>query len=206
MEHSHGQHLALHTTGTSTDLVQEMHLWNLQHQHKEDIDHLATNCICGISRVRRTVWTMGNRLCVTTGKYHVTVLLVHTGHDAEHLGPGDKRWEYKTRSIVTSSTNLAHATARIDDALIAVLPTREEHDAEHLRPDDNRREHSANCTPAKPGTNVPLPRKMGTETGTVQTDAEVTIAVEIVRSQDDRGDLPLRHDEDNLVEVLQLRT
>ena len=53
---------------------------------------------------------------------------------------------------------------------------------------------------------VPLPRKMGTEAGTVQTNVEVTIAVEVVRSQDDHGDLLLRHDEDDLVDVLQLRT
>ena len=113
-EHSHGQHLTLHTTGTSTTFS-KLHLWNLQYQHEEDIDHLATNCNCGITRVRRTVWTMGNGLCAMTGKYHVTVLLVHTGHDVEHLGPGNNRKEHSTRSIITSKTKLAHATDRNDD-------------------------------------------------------------------------------------------
>ena len=122
-EHSHGKHLTL------------------QHQHEEDIDHLATNCNCGISRVRRTVWTMGNGLCVVAGKYHETVLRIRTGHDVEYLGPGDNRREHKTRSIVTSKTNLAHATARNDDERATVLLVHTGHDAEHLGP-ANRRENS----------------------------------------------------------------
>ena len=72
--------------GHVNNLVPEMDVWILQRQHDEDIDHLATNCDCGISRVRRTVWTTGNGLCVMTGKHHVTVLLIQTGHDVEHLG------------------------------------------------------------------------------------------------------------------------
>ena len=46
----------------------------------------------GISSVRRTVWTMGKDLCVTTGidEERENVLLVHTGHDAEHHGPANQ--------------------------------------------------------------------------------------------------------------------
>ena len=52
-----------------------MHLWNLQHQHEEDIDHLETNCNCGIRRVRRTVWTMENGLCVMTSFSSVAAMM-----------------------------------------------------------------------------------------------------------------------------------
>ena len=61
-----------------------------------------TNCITGISitlitdweisMVRRTVWTMGTSQSTTTGMKMTlmsclgTVLLVHTGYDAGHLG------------------------------------------------------------------------------------------------------------------------
>ena len=36
-----------------------------------------------------------------------TVLLSHTGHNAEHLGPDDKKQEHSARSSVTSKTNCA---------------------------------------------------------------------------------------------------
>ena len=69
-----------------------------------------------------------------TGKYHVTVLLVHTGHDVEHLGPGNNRREHGTRSIITSKTNFAHATARNDDERATVLLEHISQDAAHLGP------------------------------------------------------------------------
>ena len=42
----------------------------------------------------------------------ITVLLVHTDHDASHFGPADNRRE---RSFVTSKTICAHAAAVVDD-------------------------------------------------------------------------------------------
>merc|ERR1719374_475337 len=45
----------------------------------------------------------------------ITVLLVHTDHDAWHLGPADNRREHSARCIVTSETGLTHATAVVDD-------------------------------------------------------------------------------------------
>ena len=44
----------------------------------------------------------------------ITVLLVHTDHDAWHLGPVDNRRELRARSFVTSKTICAHAAAVID--------------------------------------------------------------------------------------------
>ena len=43
----------------------------------------------------------------------VTVFLVHTGPDAEHLGPDDKKRKYSAR-CVTHKTSTAHATATAD--------------------------------------------------------------------------------------------
>ena len=40
------------------------------------------------------------------------------------------------------------------------------------------------------------------EAGTAKTNAKENVAVEIVRSLDDHGELPLRHDEDDLVDEL----
>ena len=42
-------------------------------------------------------------------------LLVHTDHDAWHLGPADNRREHSARCIVTSKISLAHATDVVDD-------------------------------------------------------------------------------------------
>ena len=44
----------------------------------------------------------------------ITVLLVHTDHDAWHLGPADNRREHSARCIITSKTICAHAAAVID--------------------------------------------------------------------------------------------
>ena len=44
---------------------------------------------------------------IVTSKYCVTVLLVHTGHDAEHLGPGVDRREHNARCTTTSKTSIA---------------------------------------------------------------------------------------------------
>ena len=41
----------------------------------------------------------------------ITVLLVHTDHDAWHLGPADNRREHSARCIITSKTICAHASA-----------------------------------------------------------------------------------------------
>ena len=45
-----------------------------------------------------------------------------------------------------------------------------------------------------------------TEAGKVLTKEEATVVVEKVRTLENHEDLPLRHDEDDLVEELQLRT
>ena len=41
----------------------------------------------------------------TARKKRKIVLLVQTGHDAEHLGPANDRKEHSARSIVTSKTS-----------------------------------------------------------------------------------------------------
>ena len=41
----------------------------------------------------------------------ITLLLVHTDHDAWHLGPADNRREHSARCIITSKTICAHASA-----------------------------------------------------------------------------------------------
>ena len=59
----------MHTDGHVHNLVQEMHLWNLQHQHDEDINHLTTNCTCGISTGVGTTTGMTKHAknCASTG-------------------------------------------------------------------------------------------------------------------------------------------
>ena len=47
-----------------------------------------------------------SKSCTRSRQYlAVTVLLVHTDQDAEHLGPGDDRREHSKNSTVTSKTS-----------------------------------------------------------------------------------------------------
>ena len=88
----------------------------------------SQNCTCVNSTGFCTVWTMGSRKgpanqgrehiarCIVTTNTSLvqataTVLLVHTGHDAEHPEPGAARREHDARCIVTSQTSIVHATA-----------------------------------------------------------------------------------------------
>ena len=64
------------------------------------------------SMICSIVQTVGIDLCTTTGMsttlkrtHHVTVILIHTCHDAEHLGPDDRKGKYCAKCIVTSKTN-----------------------------------------------------------------------------------------------------
>ena len=65
------------------------------------------NCNWGISMVCLSSKDHGNR-----PRHHLEeALLVHTGHDAEHLRPNDDRRKHSTRRILTSKTSQAHAAA-----------------------------------------------------------------------------------------------
>ena len=73
--------------------------------------------------------------CWNSSLMRMEVLLVHTGHDAEHC-------------MTTSKTSMAHKT---------VLHVHINHEAWKLRPADDRREHSVGSTETrKPARNVPL--------------------------------------------------
>ena len=52
---------------------------------------------------------------IVTSKYCVTVLLVHTGHEAEHLGPGVDRREHNARSTITRKNQHSRQTTVVDD-------------------------------------------------------------------------------------------
>ena len=75
-----------------------------------------------------------------------TVLLVHTGHDAEHLGLPSTEGN-TARSAIPRKTSPACATAGVDDerTMSTVLLVHTSHDAEHPGPGDDRREHNARC-------------------------------------------------------------
>merc|ERR1719265_294331 len=46
---------------------------------------------------------------------NIAVFLVHSNHDAWHLGTAYDRREHGTRRIVSCETSLAHTTAIVDD-------------------------------------------------------------------------------------------
>ena len=74
-----------------------------------------------------------------SAQQHVIFLLVHTGRDAEHLGPEDK--EGNTAQGAESQAKLAKHATNVD---VTVLLVQNGHDAEHHRPvNDNRKERSA---------------------------------------------------------------
>ena len=72
--------------------------------------------------------------CHTTA----TVLLDHTGHDAELHGPANEEGEHSARYISSSKTSLVNATATV-----LLVHTRQ--DAEHFGSGDARKEHNARC-------------------------------------------------------------
>ena len=112
----------------------------------------ATSITVSSNWGKSVVWkTTGNCLCATTGVNMTlvsclgTVLLVHTGHDAEHQGPDDNRKEHSARCIATSITSTAQITVHTN------------HKAWKLRLADDRLEHSVGSTETrKPARNVPL--------------------------------------------------
>ena len=105
-------------------LLHDRHLWNSHDQQNKNIDHLDVEQLgklCGLLNSQdhgiSAIPALHMPLPETTMKTasrHVTGLLVHTGHDAEHLGPDDNRREHDARSITASNTSIAHATAAVE--------------------------------------------------------------------------------------------
>ena len=54
-----------------------------------------------------------------------SLLLVHANHDSWHLWSTNDGWENRPRSIVTSKTRFAHATAVVNDQCCNLLQKRE---------------------------------------------------------------------------------
>ena len=130
-------------------------------------NHLGscTTCITGTSTTKYELGkhygllnskTMGIGLCIATGnrrparncdcgnpqfaaRRNLTFLLVHTGRDAEHLGPEDR--EGNTAKGAESPAKPAKHATNVD---VTALLVQNCHDAEHHGPvNDNRKEHSA---------------------------------------------------------------
>ena len=117
--------------------------------------------------------------------------------DDERRQPLRPKWPIREHSEISSSpakpTKLHNVSLLRTTTSAANTSSTEEAD---------KRGNTARNTslPAKP-TNKTLNKTysstlcLETEAGKVQTNVEVNVAVEIVRSLDDHGDLPLRHDD-----------
>ena len=94
----------------------------------------------------------------TTASHHVTGHLVHTGHDAEHLGPDDDRKDHSARREVPARPTMHMPLPESTTSVAAisqntVLLVHTGHDDEHLRPGDDEEKTARGASqPAKPST------------------------------------------------------
>ena len=104
----------------------------MSHFVTKEMSTTLMDCNCGDSTV----------YCSLNNKHHdVTVNLVHTGQEAEHLGRTTGGREKQLEVQNNSKSKHAHAAA--GNERIAVLLVHTRHDAEHPGPVNDNRDHSA---------------------------------------------------------------
>ena len=157
---------------------------NLHDLHNRGIDHLVHVQLWKRSAEQSGPWETAS---APRQGYRATVVLVRTGHDAEHHGPEEKRREYSANCIVTSKTSrvlpplsttkadsqgnttrgatypasqpLHMPLPKKDDERRTVLLVHTDQDAEHLEHADRRKEHSVKFRHwENAATHMPLPK------------------------------------------------